>query len=68
MAGKLVLAIGFSTRLLGCSTTWQLASHREGDPREHGGSGNVFYDSAVEVTVGHLHSVPLATQSSPDWM
>lgn len=52
----------------GCSgvlTMWQLAYPRDGDPRDHGGSGNVFDDPAWEITLSHFHSIPLATQSNP---
>lgn len=36
-------------------TVWQLASHREGDPREQGGSCDVFYNSTLELTLCHFH-------------
>ena len=55
-------------RCLSVLTMWQPVSHRKGDSRDQGGSRNVFWDPALEVTFCHFHSILLVTQSSPDWM
>lgn len=72
MVGKCMLAVGGRPPFLPMGTSpqghlsvltaWQLASSRATDAREQGGSYEVFYDEALEVTLHHLHNMLFVIQ------